>query len=257
MADLPETEIVRRALADRLTGAVVTSAEGVDGTLVGDALAEIGRHGRVLVLGFGTKRLLLSMRRPARVWLSPEVPPPRYRVRLAFEDGNQLYYQDATAAPRFGVVGGGDQAAWARLAGKGLEPLSGAFTLGAFKRILEKRKRSVKFALGEDGLVAGLGHVYPDEMLHLAGIRPDREAASLSEDEKRDLYFAIFQVLHKAIRFGGLPGNGYTVEGPAGGYERFLAVSRRQGQRCPACNGRVRQIGIVRRQAWFCPRCQH
>ncbi|HEY3998117.1 MAG TPA: hypothetical protein VGO93_04590, partial [Candidatus Xenobia bacterium] len=159
MSDLPEAELVRRALEEAVLGRTLAWMDGVD-----REVTAVGRHGRVSLLTAGDRCLYLSLAGTARLRLG--LPGPRTRVSLG-----EIQY-DAPVAPFEGPAA--DLELRLRAVGKGMEPLSSPFSLGAFKRILEKRKRSIKFALSQDSLLSGLGWRYPDEMLHLAGLRPDR-----------------------------------------------------------------------------------
>ncbi|MGH3293473.1 MAG: Fpg/Nei family DNA glycosylase [Trebonia sp.] len=148
-----------------------------------------------------------------------------------------MYYNDAR---RFG---------WIRLAGPepyatdpflrrlGPEPLAEEFTVAAFLASMTRHARApVRAVLLDQSVVAGIGNVYADEILHHARIHPARLAGSLRPAEARRLHAAIRTVLSTAIETGGTSFAGYVNEfrGRAG-YLDHAEVFRRQGEPCGVC----------------------
>ena len=103
--------------------------------------------------------------------------------------------------------------------------------------------------------VAGLGNIYADEALFLAGIRPQRRADTLLDEEKRRLFRAIRQVLRMAIE---RKGTSLADEAYRGGrYQEQFLVYGRQQEPCPKCGSPIKRIRLGQRSAHFCPACQH
>jgi formamidopyrimidine-DNA glycosylase len=102
--------------------------------------------------------------------------------------------------------------------------------------------------------IVGLGNIYADEALFLAGVRPERKADTLLEAEKRGLYRAIRQVLQLAIDQKGTSLADETYRG--GQYQRQFKVYDRREEPCPKCGSLIQRIRLGQRSAHFCPNCQ-
>jgi formamidopyrimidine-DNA glycosylase len=136
----------------------------------------------------------------------------------------------------------------------GPDALSPNFTLAALQRGLARRRgTSLKAALLDQTVVAGLGNIYVDESLWAAQLHPQRLAGSLSPQELARLYEAIRTVLALAVPMGGAKIlNGRAVP-PVGA---FPFVHGRAGQPCPRCGTPIVKRTIAGRGTYFCPRCQ-
>jgi formamidopyrimidine-DNA glycosylase len=99
-----------------------------------------------------------------------------------------------------------------------------------------------------------LGNIYADEVLFLAGIRPQRRADTLSEGEKRRLYRAIRHVLQVAIDHKGSSLTDETYRG--GQYQQQFLVYGRLEQPCRNCGSLIERTRLGQRSAHFCPECQ-
>lgn len=139
----------------------------------------------------------------------------------------------------------------------GPEPLSAAFTLDYLRAGLAGRKGRVKSLLLDQTFIAGLGNIYADEVLHRAGIHPEREARQLQLAEVERLYAAIREILTEAIALRGTTFATYVDgEGRKGEFANRLAVYGRDGQACPRCGTPVVRRRLGGRSAHFCPHCQ-
>ncbi|RME89717.1 MAG: bifunctional DNA-formamidopyrimidine glycosylase/DNA-(apurinic or apyrimidinic site) lyase [Anaerolineae bacterium] len=135
----------------------------------------------------------------------------------------------------------------------GPEPLDEAFTPHVFYRMLQSHRGALKPLLLNQRFLAGLGNIYTDEALHMAGLHPLQPANSLSEEQAHSLWNAIRQVLRKGIQL-----NGATIDWVyrGGGFQNHFAVYRRKGQPCPRCGETIRRIIVAQRGTYFCPSCQ-
>ncbi len=139
----------------------------------------------------------------------------------------------------------------------GAEPLSREFTPQYFEEALARKNARIKTVLMSQLVVAGLGNIYCDEALFLAGIRPSRKASSLKAEEVKKLHRAIRQVLSRAIKLGGSTVFTYrTMEGKRGRYADERKVYGRAGEKCKKCGSILRGIRINNRTTTYCPRCQ-
>jgi formamidopyrimidine-DNA glycosylase len=141
------------------------------------------------------------------------------------------------------------------LAGLGPEPLE--MSLAEFRAALGGRRGRIKALLLSQGVIAGLGNIYADEVLFAARLHPEWPAESLRPVHHRRLYEAIQRILRAAVEARGSSINNYvSVDGRPGGYQAHHQVYGRTGQPCPGCGTAIRRILAAGRSTHFCPRCQ-
>ena len=147
-----------------------------------------------------------------------------------------------------------------RLAHLGPEPLEITFTENNFKeRILKSTTRAIKTVLMDQKIIAGIGNIYSDEMLHRAHILPTRTSKSLSNVEVKLLYKEMLGVLMRGIDFGGDSTSDYrNIYGERGAFHENHLVYLRTKERCftKNCNGVIEKKTINGRSAHFCRICQ-
>ena len=139
----------------------------------------------------------------------------------------------------------------------GPEPLDWTFTPEMLAARLRGRRTVMKALLLDQTVVAGVGNIYADESLFLAGIHPLRPANSLTNEEIVRLYGAIRQVLSQAIGNRGTMLRDYRPPyGAEGGHQDYLLVYQQTGKPCPHCGTLIERIRVTQRSTHFCPRCQ-
>lgn len=138
----------------------------------------------------------------------------------------------------------------------GPEPLEKNFTLKVFKeRLLRRPNTPIKQALMDQALVAGIGNIYSDEMLWLAGIHPLSKSAVIEKNIWKKLYVAMKKVLSQGIDFGGDSMSDYrNVHGLRGAFQHKHNAYRRKGLPCKksGCNGTIQKIVVGGRSTHFC-----
>jgi formamidopyrimidine-DNA glycosylase len=139
----------------------------------------------------------------------------------------------------------------------GPEPLDQKFSLEKFKARLRGKKGKIKQVLMDQGVIAGIGNIYADEILWQAKISPFRPANKISGQEMKLIYSAMKEILKKAIKAKGSSMSDYrTLSGEKGKFQLMRKVYRRAGEKCPACGGKIKREVIGGRSAHFCPNCQ-
>ncbi len=277
MPELPEVETVRRGLEARVVGRRIvqvdvgrertvrrTSPQALVAGLTGARLVAAGRHGKYLVSPLDTGRsLMIHLRMSGRLLLAPigAARPPHTHVAMALDSGDELRFVD----PRtFGEVVVFDPEHVAdqipELARLGVDPLSGDLDRAMVRQLMISRRRQLKALLLDQHVIAGIGNIYADEILHAARLRPDRLSSSLTPREITRLHTAIHTVLAAAVDGGGstLRDSQYVdLMGEGGSYQLEHRVYDRAGQRCLTC-GRAVIVRVVTngRSTAFCPRCQ-
>lgn len=142
----------------------------------------------------------------------------------------------------------------------GPEPLDKSFTaLDLKERLLKKKTGKIKSVLLDQSIVAGVGNIYSDELLWIAGINPKRKVSDIKNDEFTKIYKAMILVLKKGIDFGGDSTSDYrNIDGEHGKFHYNHNAYRKTGERCnlKGCNGIIKREIIGGRSSHFCSKHQ-
>ena len=140
----------------------------------------------------------------------------------------------------------------------GPEPLGADFTDAQFaERFKRRANTSIKAALLDQTVIAGVGNIYADESLWAARIHPATLVRKISQLKLRKLFAELQAVLALAIAKGGSSDRNYVnAEGKKGSYLSFAKVFRRNGQPCPRCGTEIIKIRVAGRGTHICPSCQ-
>jgi formamidopyrimidine-DNA glycosylase len=287
MPELPEVETVRTGLNRLLPGRQVLSVESnwpksfpndqavVNQFLIDAKITEVKRRAKVLLIALSTKySLVIHLKMTGQLVfrgqnehfgaghpsdsLVGNLPDKSTRVIIKFKDKSQLFFNDQR---KFG---------WIRLIPTvevpmidfmrklGPEPLEESFTWQLLRDRLRRRAgTSIKAALLDQSVLAGIGNIYADESLWGAKIHPALLVKNLSDAQIKRLYTSIREVLTLAIIKGGSTDKNYVdAEGRKGSYLSFAKVFRREGQPCPRCNTIIEKTRVAGRGTHFCPHCQ-
>src|SRR5579863_426939 len=184
---------------------------------------------------------------------APDFPiAPHTHARLSLESGRELRFVDPR---RFGRLEFRNLDRDSAFGSPGDEPL----TVGEreFAALFRGRRLSIKAALLNQTLLAGVGNIYADESLFHAGIRPRRRANRLTRPELDRLRLALREILTHAIRLGGSSVSDYVGSGGERGFFQLEhCVYQRTGEPCRRCQTPIRRIVLAGRGTHFCPQCQ-
>jgi len=275
--ELPEVETVRRGLEQHLVGRRVTavdvgrervvrrtSREELIVGLTGATVIAAERRGKYLLLPLDSgDSLMIHLRMSGQVLSAPagSERPPHTHVVAHLDDGNELWFVD----PRtFGEVVVFDplraETVLPEVANLGLDPIVDEFATSDLKAAFGSTRRALKPLLLDQHVVAGIGNIYADEILHRARLHPARPADSLDRQRIDRLREAIVEVLREAIDAGGSTlGDAQYVDlmGDGGSYQDEHRVYGRGGERCSTCGrGWIRRTVSAGRGTHFCPVCQ-
>ena len=194
------------------------------------------------------------------LWVnSDEALPKHTRVRLFLEGSQELRFVDQRTFGQMWYVPPETEVSSIITGLKvlGPEPFSTDFSIEYFAQKLHRRVRPIKTALLDQSLVAGLGNIYADETLFVAGVLPTTLCADLTIEQIERIHAAIVQVLEKAIDSGGTTfSNFLNVQGVNGNYGGVAWVYNRKGQPCRTCSAPIERIKLAGRSTHFCPVCQ-
>jgi formamidopyrimidine-DNA glycosylase len=223
-------------------------------------IESVGRRGKYILVGLGGDLLLvvhLGMTGQLRL-VDPAAPLEKHTHAVFFLDnGRQLRYRDPR---RFGrLLLGTQQALIAskKMPRLGPEPIDPDFAAEELYRRLRKRRTALKAVLLDQGAIAGVGNIYADESLHLARLRPDRVASTVSKRSAQRLHESLRASLQTAIENRGSSVDTYRdAWGEIGGQQEKLLVYGRAGEPCFTCGRPLSMIRIAGRSTVFCRRCQ-
>lgn len=192
---------------------------------------------------------------------SPLNDPYNRHIHVVFtlSDGKQLAFCDSR---KFGtmVVEKTSTLHLERLSHLGPELLLEDFTENNFKeRILLSPHRAIKTVLMDQSIIAGIGNIYSDEMLHLSHILPTRTPAQVTSKEWKLLFTSMKEVLSKGIDFGGDSTSDYrNIHGERGKFSANHLVYSRKNERCMTknCKGCIKRMMINGRSSHYCDSCQ-
>jgi formamidopyrimidine-DNA glycosylase len=274
MPELPEVQITVNALAGSgILGVAITRAmvfwprtiatPSVDAfcrLLAGARIESIDRRGKLLLFQMRENLTLavhLRMTGRFQVVDRNEERSAHVHVVIEFENGQRLLFHDTRKFGRFYLV----QDAGTVTRNLGVEPLSRAFSLACLTRLVRSRNRIIKPMLLDQTMIAGLGNIYVDEALWMAGIHPLRRSGGLDPSEIAGLRRAIRFVLKQAIKNHGTTlghgKNNFSAPGGLSGHnEQHLKVFRRSRRPCPRCGHPVERIIVAQRSSHVCPHCQ-
>lgn len=271
MPELPEVETACRGIAPHLIGRRITRVVvrerrlrwPVPAALVkrlpGQVVRAVTRRAKYILIttDAGTAILHLGMSGSLRV-VDCATPPTRWdHVDLALDDGRCLRLRDPR---RFGSLTWttADPERHPLLRELGPEPLGAGFSGEYLYAASRGRRVAARDFLLNSKVVAGIGNIYANEALYLAGIRPGRAAGRITRVQCHRLATAICTTLERAIRAGGTTLRDFqNADGLPGYFQQTLNVYGRTGQPCPQCRTPVRLLKLGQRSAFYCPTCQH
>ncbi|HEX6462404.1 MAG TPA: bifunctional DNA-formamidopyrimidine glycosylase/DNA-(apurinic or apyrimidinic site) lyase [Candidatus Saccharimonadales bacterium] len=287
MPELPEVETVKRGLEALVVGKTIANVvhdnqksfpnaePDVQLFLIGAHITAVRRRAKVLLIDLGNDySLMIHLKMTGQLVyvddnarfgaghptdsLIHQLPDKSTRVTFTFSDNSHLFFNDQR---KFG---------WVRLLPTveipnidfmqkvGPEPLSDDFTTQIFiQRIRRRAGTSIKAALLDQTILAGIGNIYADESLWGAKIHPATLVSRVSDVALKKLFNEIRTVLLLAIEKGGSTDRNYVnAEGKKGSYISFARVFRREGQPCPRCSTIIIKTRVAGRGTHLCPTCQ-
>ena len=265
MPELPEVETIKRALEQiiagkKITGVIVHNAKVIkEPSLIlfkkgikGQIIKRIVRKGKALILELSSgKSLAIHLRMTGQL----VYPGTGLKSRVSFVLSNKklLDYNDQRLLGELKLVSNWRDIPFI----KKLGPEPHDLTVKQFSSMLSKKTTKIKPLLMDQGFIAGIGNLYAAEVLFKSKINPMRKALSLSGAEKRKLFFAIKDILSKAIKHRGSSIDQYVmVSGRQGDYVRFHKVYDRKDEACYICRTPIKRVVCGGRGTYFCGRCQ-
>jgi len=292
MPELPEVETVRRGLQAAMEGAKIVKAElrrkdlrfpfqrDFVTRLQGKTVTGLGRRAKYLMADLSSGDVLLmhlgmsgsfrvvndgGNKTPGKFYHPRNEQRAHDHVIFHMSSGATVVFNDPRRFGYMKILPRAKIEDEPLLQGLGPEPLGNEFDAGMLARACHNKKTSLKAALLDQRVVAGLGNIYVCEALYRAHLSPRRLAATLATkknaptDHATRLIEAIHAVLNQAIKAGGSSLRDHRqTSGELGYFQHSFQVYGRAGKPCvtPGCGGVVRRFTQNGRSTFWCPKCQ-
>jgi formamidopyrimidine-DNA glycosylase len=292
MPELPEVETVRRGMQPVMEGARFEKVEAHRGDLrwplpkdfvrrlQRKTVTGLGRRGKYLLADLSSGDVLLMhlgmsgsfhvakegrKKTPGGFHHTRSTARTHDHVVFHMSSGARVSFNDPRRFGFMKIVPRAELDQEPSLRSLGPEPLGNEFDAGMLARACWGKKTSLKAALSDQRVVAGLGNIYVCEALNRARLSPKRRASTIANksgapnERAQALVQAIKAVLHDAIKAGGSSLRDHRrTDGELGDFQHSFRVYDREGKPCPTggCSGKVRRIVQSGRSTFYCPTCQ-
>jgi len=278
--ELPEVEVIRLFLEDKILGQKIKSIEILNkkptrrgGSFIGDPkkilnkkIIGFSRVGKQLSIFLDNGLILLvhlkmtgQLIYNGQVFGDPiaKVTSKSTRLIFTFSDSSKLFFNDQR---KFG---------WIKLLSKdelvesqknlGLDIFNPLFTPKYIYSQFQKSSRAVKLVLLDQHSMSGIGNIYSNDALFLAKIHPQTPASSVSRSKALKLHSSLLNIMHQSVLSGGSTARDQKYLRPDGtvGQNQFsFRVYQRDGLPCPVCKTPIKKIKLGGRGTFYCPHCQ-
>ncbi len=287
MPELPEVETVRRGLAPAMEGARFAKVEvrrgdlrwplpkGFAQRLHGKTVEGLGRRAKYLLADLSSGDvLLMHLGMSGSFRVGKDAAPGKYyherskstahdHIVFHMSNGATVTFNDPRRFGSMKLVSRAKLEHQPLLRALGPEPLGNEFDAAMLAEACAGKKTSLKAALSDQRVVAGLGNIYVCEALYRARLSPKRVASTIADrngkpnERAEKLVDAIKAVLKDAIEAGGSSLRDHRrADGSLGDFQHNFQVYDREGQPCPNCKGKIKRIVQVGRSTFYCPSCQ-
>ena len=280
MPELPEVETIRRGLKKYIVGKKIKNVSvmceksfcGDKKDIVGKKVVGIRRYGKALVVDMdGGVSMMIHLRmtgqliydgaeryaagHPSENFVA-KLPNMQTRVIIEFAEG-VLYFNDQRKFGFIKIIPTAEVEEDGFIAKLAKEPWE--MSAEELHTKLQRHPKScVKAVILDQTVICGLGNIYADEALYMAGIHPMRKSGTLTIEEVEILLKSARKVMTESIESGGSTMATYVrADGTRGDYlEKFAKVFRRDGKKCPKCGETIIKMRVAGRGTHVCPKCQ-
>lgn len=292
MPELPEVEIIKQGLEEKIVGKTVSELEvmvpkmfqGAKNDVVGAKINSINRRAKMIVINLSNgSSLLIHLKltgqlvfdpsassgqakghpgrvaggHPSKDWVA-DLPSKFTHVIFKFTDGSVLHFNDLRKFGYVKVYKTSELESQKVLKELGPDPMTPELNPEYLMKIIARRpKMKIKQILMDQTVIAGVGNIYTDESLFCARISPLRLARDVRRTELEKIIACIRESLKKGLKYGGSSENTFVnVEGKQGEMQKHFNVYGKKGGNCPDCAGKIVRTVIGGRGTHYCPLCQ-
>jgi formamidopyrimidine-DNA glycosylase len=273
--ELPEVEVVRRGLDAHVVGHEVTGVEvlhprpvrrhlaGPDdfaARVTGHRIVGARRRGKYLWLPLDTGDAVLGhLGMSGQMLVQPRdaVDERHLRVRFRLDAPYELRFVDQRMFGGLAVSTGGAELP-AEIAHIARDPMDPLFDDDRFSARVRKRASGIKRILLDQTVISGVGNIYADEALWLAGLHGDRAGLRLRRADVVEVLGGVRAVMQSALAQGGTSFDALYVDvnGQSGYFDRSLQAYGQEGEPCSRCGTPIARVSFMNRSSYFCPVCQ-
>ena len=288
MPELPEVEVVKRSLVNKIQNSIVKAVKINDGRLryrvdknkikkiIGLRIKKISRRSKFLLFFFNNKTVMLvhlgmtgkfffinqkntKYKTSFYYDINEDKDKKHDRVIFNLSKNQKLIYNDVR---KFGFIKfdhkkNVDQNL--HLKNLGPEPLEKNFNFNYFSQYIINKNRTIKDILMDQRFISGLGNIYVNETLFYSGIKPTKKVKNLSESEIKKIIKFTKKILSKAITLGGSSIKNFSSDnGKKGSFQQYFSVYGKKGDKCSkkSCDSNIIKIIISNRATFYCDKCQ-
>ena len=288
MPELPEVEVVKRSLTNKVQNLIIKKVKINDTRLryridknkirkiVGLKIKKIERRSKLLLfffnknivmmvhLGMTGKFIYINQKnkkfKTSFYYEINDIKEKKHNhVVFFFNKKKKLIYNDVR---KFGFIKFLDRKKYndsLHLKNLGPEPLEKTFNYTYFKNYIKGRNRLIKDILMDQKFVSGIGNIYANEILFLSKVKPSRKIKNLKEFDLRKIVKFTKEVLRCAIQEGGSSIKDFSSsDGKKGSFQQHFNVYGKKGESCSSssCKSKIFKSSISNRATFFCPKCQ-
>jgi len=288
MPELPEVEVVKRSLINKIQNSIIKAVKINDGRLrykidknqfkkiIGLKLIKILRRSKYLLFFFKNDKVMLVHLGMTGKFFFINYKNTKYKTSFYYEMSDnkdhkhdrvifylsrnqKLVFNDVRKFGYIKLLNKNDLKNDYHLKDLGPEPLNKEFNFFYFKNYIKGRKRVIKNILMDQKFVSGLGNIYVNEILFFSGINPQKKTKNLSNLNIKKIVKFTKKILSKAIKLGGSSIRDFSsTSGKKGSFQQNFMVYGRKGKKClnRKCKNIIIKIVISNRASFFCAKCQ-
>tara|TARA_B100001093_G_scaffold514284_1_gene587973 strand:+ start:757 stop:1626 length:870 start_codon:yes stop_codon:yes gene_type:complete len=288
MPELPEVEVVKRSLTDKVQNLIIKNVKINDGRLryrinknelgkiVGLKLMKIKRRSKFLLFFFNKNIIMMAhlgmtgkfffinrknikLKTSFYYNIDNKKDQKHDRIVFIFSNNQKLIYNDVR---KFGFIKLFNKENFKNnihLINLGPEPLEKDFNNTYFKKYIKNRNRLIKDILMDQKFVSGIGNIYANEILFLSKVRPNRKVIKLKDHEIRMIIKITKSVLQNSIKLGGSSIKNFSSSsGKKGLFQQYFTVYGKKNEPCSNrnCKNKIIRFTISNRATFYCSKCQ-
>ena len=288
MPELPEVEVVKRSLNQKIKNLIIKRVKVHDPNLrykvkkeeiiklIGKKIKKIERRSKFLIFKLNKEIFMLAhlgmtgkfyfVNRKKKKFktsfyyeLKENDGEKHDRIVFTFQDNKKLIYNDVRKFGFFKFYNSEKISFSSHLKNLGPEPFEKKFNINYFKNFILGKKTKIKNILMNQKFISGLGNIYVNEILFLSGVKPARNVSKLKDFEIRKIIKNTKKILNTSIKLGGSSIKDFSSgDGKKGDFQQFFNVYGRKDEKCPNtyCKLKVLRTIISNRATFFCKGCQ-
>ncbi len=288
MPELPEVEVVKRSLENKIINLIIKKVKINDGNLrykvniketlklKGKKITKIKRRSKFLIFEIEEELFMLvhfgmtgkfffidknktKFKTSFYYSLDKNKDEKHNRIIFILENNQKLIFNDIRKFGFIKIYNKKNYNKILHLKNLGPEPLEKSWNYKYFNNYISGRKRNIKNILMDQKCIAGLGNIYVNEILFLSGVNPSRKVSQLKSLEIEKIVKNTKKILKRSIAQGGSTIKDFSSDdGKKGVFQQYFKVYNKDGEKCSNvdCNMNISKIVISNRASFFCKRCQ-